>query len=384
MFEFRLKKEDTKSCARTGVFKTPHGNIKTPAFMPVGTLGTVKTLSPKELKELGADIILANTYHLYLRPGEKIIKKLGGLHKWTGWNGPILTDSGGFQVFSLGQEKGYVDGKKTKISVKIKDNGVEFRSHIDGKKHFLTPEKAIEIQNDLGADIIMAFDECAPGNSSRKYAKEAMDRTHDWAVRCKKTHKNKNQALFPIVQGVTYKDLRIESAKFMAELDLPGIAIGGLSVGERKKKMYETIEIVESHLPKNRPRYLMGVGTPEDLLECIERGMDMFDCVLPTRIARHGTFWSEKGRHSITNQKYKADSKPLCKGCECYCCQNFTRSYIKHLVTEKEVLGIRLLTIHNIHFLLNLMRQIRESIDDSKFSQFKRKFLKQYGHRQGK
>lgn len=390
MFEFKIIKKDKGSRARTGIFKTPHGEIKTPVFMPVGTLGTVKTLSPDELKTLGTEIILANTYHLYLRPGHKIIKSLGGLHKWTGYNGPILTDSGGFQIFSLAKEKGFIAGKKIKTRVKLHKNGVEFKSHIDGSTHFLTPEKVMQIQSDLGADIIMALDECAEGSSKKPYAKEAMERTHEWALRCKKEHEKlqkhgaKKQALFPIVQGVTYKDLRIKSAKFMAKLDLPGIAIGGLSVGEKRGKMYETLETIEPYLPEQKPRYLMGVGTPEDLLECIERGMDMFDCVLATRLARHGTFWSEKGRHSIKLQKYKKDPKPLCKDCKCYTCQKFSKSYIRHLVTENEVLGIRLLTIHNIHFLLNLVRQIRENIEKGTFSQFKRKFLKKYVHRQGK
>lgn len=393
MFEFKVKKKDSKSRARTGTLKTPHGLIQTPIFMPVGTLGTVKTLSPDELTTLGAQIILANTYHLYLRPGHKVIKKLGGLHKWTGFNCPILTDSGGFQVFSLAQEKGYVAGKQTKTRIKLSEDGVEFQSHIDGSRHFLTPEKVMQIQGDLGADIIMAFDECAPGQSSKTYAKEAMQRTHQWAARCKneygKIQKSgeksgqKKQALFPIVQGVTYKDLRIESAKFMADLDLPGIGIGGLSVGEGKEKMYETLEFTEPHLPEGKPRYLMGVGTPEDLLECIERGMDMFDCVLATRLARHGTFWSKEGRHSIRRETYKADPRPMCKDCRCYACQNFSRSYLRHLVTENEVLGIRLLTIHNINFLLNLMREIREAIEKGTFAAFKKKFLEKYEHRQG-
>lgn len=366
MFQFKLKNKDGH--ARTGIFSTPHGDIETPTFMPVGTLGAVRTLSPDELHKLETQIILSNTYHLYLRPGDELIKKMGGLHKWTGWNGPILTDSGGYQVFSL--------------KAKISDEGVEFQSHLDGSKHFFTPEKAIKIQENLGADIIMAFDECAPADSSKTYASEAMRRTHAWALRCKKAHILKNQAMFPIVQGVTYKELRVDSAKFMADLDLPGIAIGGLSVGEGKKLMYETLETVEPHLPLKKPRYLMGVGTPEDLLECVERGMDMFDCVLATRLARHGTFWDNYGRHKIS--QFKEDQSPPCEDCECYACQNFSKSYISHLVTEKEVLGIRLLTIHNIHFLLKLMRRIQKNINEGTFTQFKKSFLKKYAHRQGK
>jgi queuine tRNA-ribosyltransferase len=390
MFEFKINKKDPSSKARTGVFATPHGKIQTPIFMPVGTLGTVKSMTPDELTDLGSQIILANTYHLYLRPGHELIKKMGGLHKWTCFEGPILTDSGGFQVFSLAQEKGHIDGKQKKARIKITEDGVEFQSHLDGSKHFFTPEKAIQIQSDLGADIIMAFDECAPGDSTKAYAKEAMQRTHAWAKRCKKEHEKlqkkakHKQALFPIVQGVTFKDLREESAKFMADLDLPGVAIGGLSVGEKKEEMYETIENVEPHLPENKPRYLMGVGTPEDLLEAVERGMDMFDCVLATRLARHGTYWDETGRHCIKKEKFKADSSPLCKKCDCYACSKFSKSYIRHLIAENEILGIRLLTIHNINFLLNLMQKIREEIGKGSFTAFKKDFLRKYKHRQGK
>lgn len=334
--------------------------------MPVGTKATVKSVTPHQLEDIGAQIMLANTYHLMLRPGEKLVKKMGGLHKWTNWNKPIITDSGGFQVFSL------------KDRVKITNNGVEFQSHLDGTKHFLTPEKAIKIQEDLGADIIMAFDECAPGKSTKKYAKEAMERTHAWAVRCKKAHKRKDQALFPIIQGVTYDDLRIESAKFMADLDLPGIAIGGLSVGEGKEQTYHTLDVLEPHLPEDKPRYLMGVGTPEDLLEAVDRGIDMFDCVLPTRLGRHGTFWNHTGRHNVTNKKFTQDSGPLDKKCRCYTCKNHSASYIKHLVTEKEILGMHLMTIHNLSFILNLMQEIRDNINKGTFERFKKEFLKGY------
>jgi queuine tRNA-ribosyltransferase len=393
MFNFKVKKELKNSQARTGVFTTPHGKINTPIFMPVGTRATVKTLTPEELKELNAEIILSNTYHLMLRPGEKTVKKMGGLHKWMNWDRPILTDSGGFQVFSLG-----ASAKKESL-VKITEKGVEFRSHIDGSKHFITPEKAMQIQHDLGADIIMAFDECAPGKSTKDYFNKAMIRTHNWLERCKKEHeklenkkisKNKKtqknnispelppQALFGIVQGGTSAQLREESAKFIASQDLPGNAIGGLAVGESKDKMYKAIETVIPHLPKTKPRYLMGVGTPEDLLEAVDRGVDMFDCVLPTRLARHSAFWDSTGLKHIKNQKFKHDPTPLQPKCECYTCKNYTTSYIHHLMKEGELLGHRLMTIHNIHFLLNLMHQIRDHIEKGTFASFKKRFLKKW------
>lgn len=386
MFEFKITRTEKHSSARTGTFKTPHGLIHTPIFMPVGTKATVKTLSPLDLKNLNSEIILANTYHLYLRPGEKLIKKMGGLHKWMNFSSPILTDSGGFQVFSLGNENGYSkDSLPFKTTVKIDENGVEFKSHLDGSKHYLTPEKAIQIQHDLGADIIMAFDECAPANSTKKYFKEAMVRTHNWALRCKKEHEKLQkinasslQALFPIVQGGMYKDLRTASAKFINSLDLPGNAIGGLSVGESKEKMLAMIETVIPNLSTQKPRYLMGVGTPEDLLECVERGIDMFDCVHPTRMARHGAFWNESGRFSIRNEKFKTDKNPLQKKCECETCKNHSRSYLRHLIFENEILGLRLMTIHNLHFLLNLMRKIREQISKGTFKKFKKDFLKEF------
>lgn len=381
MFEFRIKKR--ADLARTATFKTPHGIIQTPAFMPVGTRGTVKTLSQTDLKTLKAQIILANTYHLYLRPGEKVIKKMGGLHKWMNWNGPILTDSGGFQVFSLGTGKGYCEKHNIKATVKIDENGVKFKSHLDGSIHYLTPEKAIQIQHDLGADIIMAFDECAPANSSKEYFEKAMTRTHNWLIRCKKKHEkllkksHKFVALFGIAQGGLYKDLRIESAKFVNALDLPGNAIGGLSVGESKDKMFKMIEAVVPHLDEKKPRYLMGVGTPEDLLECVDRGIDMFDCVHPTRMARHGAFWTENGRFSIRNEKFKTDSSPLQKNCTCETCKNYSRSYLRHLIFENELLGLRLMTIHNLHFLLNLMQEIRKHISNGTFKKFKNEQIQQ-------
>ncbi len=347
-----------------------HGKITTPVFMPVGTKGTVKTMTPANLNSINTEIILANTYHLMLRPGEKLIKKMGGIHKWINWNKPILTDSGGYQIFSL------------KDIIKLTEEGAEFKCYLDGSKHFITPEKAMKIQTDIGADIIMALDECAPGNSSKSYAKEAMKRTHRWAIRCKKEHqklaetRKKPQALFPIVQGVIYDDLRIESAKFMSDVDLPGIAIGGLSVGESKEQMYHTLEILNPHLPENKPRYLMGVGTPEDLLKAIDRGIDMFDCVLPTRLGRHGTFFDNTGKNTITNKKFAQDAKPLDKNCACYTCKNFSRSYLRHLITENEILGMHLLTLHNLHFLINLTRETREHIKKGTFQKFKKDFFK--------
>ncbi|MFH1284874.1 MAG: tRNA guanosine(34) transglycosylase Tgt [Candidatus Peregrinibacteria bacterium] len=387
MFEFKIKHTDKNSKARTGVFKTPHGEIKTPVFMPVGTKATVKTLSPDDLKQLNAEIILANTYHLFLRPGEKVIKSLGGLHKWMNWDRPILTDSGGFQVFSLAQKKGFAKNAKFKTTVKIDENGVQFKSHLDGALHYLTPEKAIKIQHDLGADIIMAFDECAPASSSKTYFAEAMRRTHDWAKKCKKEYEKLEaksagshhpQALFPIVQGGLHASLRIQSAKFTDALDLPGNAIGGLSVGESKSQMLEMIETVIPHLSDKKPRYLMGVGTPEDLLECVERGIDMFDCVHPTRMARHGTFWTAKGRFSIKNMIFKKSDKSLQKNCDCYTCKNFSQSYLRHLIFENEILGLRLMSIHNLHFLINLMHEIRKHIEHDTFAKFKKDFLKNF------
>lgn len=373
---FTVQKTQKNSRARTGILRTPHGIIHTPVFMPVGTKATVKAMKPEELVKLGTEIVLANTYHLFLRPGEKLIKKMGKLHKWMNWRGPILTDSGGFQVFSLGREGG----------TKVTEKGVEFQSHIDGTKHFMTPEKAIKIQHDLGSDIIMAFDECAPGTSDKTYARKAMERTHAWVKICKKTHEKlckkiptkSRPLLFPIVQGVVYDDLRIESAKYMAALDLPGIAIGGLSVGESKSQMYHTLDILEPHLPKEKPRYLMGVGTPEDLLEAVDRGIDMFDCVLPTRLARHGTFWTTRGRFHIKHTAYKFSQKPLDPKCICYTCKNYSSSYLRHIFLEHEILAMSLLTEHNLHFLLNLMSKIRDSIRKNSFLSFKKTFLSKF------
>ncbi len=376
---FKVTHTQKNGLARTGILKTPHGEIKTPVFMPVGTKATVKTLATEDLEKLNAEIILSNTYHLFIRPGEELVKEMGGLHKWMNWHKPLLTDSGGFQVFSLAAEKNATKNKEFKTTVKIDENGVQFKSHLDGSLHYFTPERAIQIQHDLGADIIMAFDECAPAHSSKKYFEEAMVRTHNWLERCKKYHgKNKKQALFGIVQGGLYKDLREQSAKFVDSMDLPGNAIGGLSVGESKGQMYEMIEAVIPHLSTEKPRYLMGVGTPEDIFECIERGIDMFDCVHPTRMARHGAFWNENGRFSIKNESFKKDPKPLQEKCQCETCQNHSRSYLRHLIFENEILGLRLMTIHNLHFLLNLVSEIRTQIEKDNFAKFKATFLKKF------
>ena len=323
--------------------------------MPCGTKGAVKTLTPDELRALGCEIILGNTYHLMLRPSGDFLQEVGGLAKWNSWNGPILTDSGGFQVFSLSKIR------------KITDDGVTFQSHIDGSTHVLTPERSIQLQEQIGADIIMAFDECAPGNSDHAHAKEAMDRTHRWVIRSMKAKARSDQALFPIVQGGTHKDLRKISAEFMVGLDAPGIAIGGVAVGEPKPKMWEVVDTVAPLLPKEKPRYLMGIGEPSDILEAVARGIDMFDCVLPTRLARHGSFWTHEGRKSIENAEFTRDHTPLETGCGCYTCGQFTRSYLRHLVVEKEMLAPRLLTIHNLHFLLDLMCKIRTEITKGTF-----------------
>jgi queuine tRNA-ribosyltransferase len=366
MFEFTVQSQCGFTAARSGVLSTPHGHIHTPAFMPVGTQATVKTLSPDELRELGAECILSNSYHLYLRPGSDTIGKLGGLHSFMGWDRAILTDSGGFQVFSLAHLR------------KIGEDGIYFRSHIDGAEHFFSPEKVIQIEEELGADIIMAFDECAPYPCSHEYAEQAMERTHRWAERCARAHTRKEQALFGIVQGASYPDLRGRSAEFLRELDLPGYAIGGLSVGEPKAIMYSVLEQTTPHLPEQKPRYLMGVGSPEDLFECVARGVDMFDCVLPTRIARNGALLTPEGRINIRNARYWKDSLPVVEGCGCYACRNFSRAYLRHLIKSDEVLGIRLTTIHNLHFLLELASQIRDSIERGRFQHFREEFLAGY------
>lgn len=366
---FELLKESNESKARLGKLHTPHGVIETPIFMPVGTRATVKAMTPEELKDLGAQIILSNTYHLYLRPGHKLIEEAGGLHKFMNWDKPILTDSGGFQVFSLGDLR------------KISEEGVEFRSHIDGSKHFISPEKSIEIQNSLGSDIMMAFDECAPYPSDWDYVKKSLERTTRWAKRCKDAHqKPDSQALFGIVQGGMYKDLREQSAKEIMDLDFPGYAVGGLSVGEPGELMYEVLDYTVPLLPKNKPRYLMGVGTPDYLFEAVIRGIDMADCVLPTRIARNGTVLTSSGKLVVRNAKYARDFNQLDSECDCYTCKNYSRAYIRHLFNVDEILGSRLTTIHNIHFLLKLMENIRQAIREDRLLQYREEFYKKYGY----
>jgi queuine tRNA-ribosyltransferase len=366
---YELIKTCKQSGARLGRLHTPHGVIDTPIFMPVGTQATVKSMTPEELKEIGSQIILSNTYHLYMRPGHEIVKKAGGLHKFMNWNKPILTDSGGFQVFSLGPLR------------KIVEEGVEFRSHLDGSKHFLTPEKAVEIQNALGSDIMMAFDECAPYPADRDYVKKSLERTTRWLERCKEAHNNtENQALFGIIQGGMYKDLREQSAKEITSIDLPGYAIGGLSVGEPKPLMYEVLEYTTPLMPADKPRYLMGVGSPDDLIEGVIRGVDMFDCVLPTRIARNGTAMTSQGKVVVRNASYAEDFTPLDPECSCYTCQNYTKAYIRHLVKTNEILGARLITTHNLHFLLDLMAKVREAIMEDRLLDFREEFFTKYGY----
>lgn len=390
---FEIIHEDKKTGARAGILHTPHGDIHTPVFMPVGTQATVKSLDQTDLTNLGAEIILANTYHLHLRPGEELITEKGGLHKFMNWPKPILTDSGGFQVFSLGLQSaqgGLPDGKKKDSFVKISDNGVEFRSHLDGSKHFFTPEKAIDIQHKIGADIIMAFDECTPDAAPFDYATDAMNRTHRWAERCIKEHQKLNKSktknypkikplLFGIIQGGNHKNLRQESAKAISELPFDGIAIGGESVGYNMKATKDILNWVLPIIPKDKARYTMGVGlNPSDLLKVVEQGVDMFDCVAPTRLARHGMLfvYDKKNQHrlNINNAKYKKDNTPIDKKCSCSTCKNYSRSYLHHLFNADEMSGQRLASIHNLHFMLNLMREAREAILKDKFEEFKKRF----------
>lgn len=366
---YELIKVCKQTGARLGKLHTPHGVIDTPIFMPVGTQATVKAMTPEELKEIEAQIILSNTYHLYIRPGHDIVQKAGGLHKFMNWDRPILTDSGGYQVFSLGPLR------------KIKEEGVEFRSHLDGSKHFISPEKAIEIENALGADIIMAFDECAPYPADREYVKNSLERTTRWAKRCKDAHTNtENQALFGIIQGGMYKDLREQSAREITALDLPGYAIGGLSVGEPKPLMYEVLDYTVPLMPADKPRYLMGVGSPDDLVEGVLRGIDMFDCVLPTRIARNGTAFTSGGKVVIRNAVYQEDFTPLDPECDCYTCRNYTKAYLRHLVKCNEILASRLLTYHNLYFLINLMKNVRQAIMDDRLMDFRNEFFQKFGY----
>jgi queuine tRNA-ribosyltransferase len=364
-FSFKLLAQDTHSQARAGLIQTPHGEIPTPVFAPVGTQATVKTLTPADLAELGANLILSNTYHLYLRPGAELIAGFGGLHGFMQWPGPILTDSGGYQVFSLSGLR------------KIDEDGVTFRSHLDGSEHRFTPELSIAVQEQLGADIIMAFDECPPPNDY-DYNIEALARTHRWAERCLVAQRRPDQALYGIVQGGIFADLRAKSAEFLAALEFPGYGIGGLSVGETKIQMHEMLEVIHPILPRDKPRYLMGVGSPEDLFEAVARGVDQFDCVLPTRIARNGAVFTESGRLNLRNAQFAQDKNPIEAGCHCYTCRTFSRGYLRHLIIAKEILGLRLTTLHNLHFILETMRRIRQTILDGSFAQYKDDFLAAY------
>ena len=365
-FEFELIKTCKQSGARLGVLHTPHGDIPTPIYMPVGTQACVKAMTSEEMERLQAKIILSNTYHLHLRPGEDLIKRAGGLHSFMHWDRPILTDSGGFQVFSLASMR------------KITEDGVTFRSHLDGSKQVIGPEKAMEIQEALGSDIAMAFDICSPYPCDHDQAEKAMHMTHRWAERCKKSHTRPDQALFGIVQGAFYKDLRIQSARTLADMDLPGYGIGGLSVGEPKEIMYDMLEAIEPWMPKNKPRYLMGVGTVDCFLEGILRGVDMFDCVLATRIARNGTVFTPNGRLVIRNQTCAEQFFPIDENCDCDACRNYSRAYIRHLLKVGEITGGRLCSIHNLRFLLRTMEEIRQAIMEDRFLDYRKAFYERY------
>ena len=367
---YELLHECKQTGARRGVIHTPHGDIQTPVFMPVGTQATVKSMTPDELKDMiDAKIILSNTYHLYLRPGSKLVKEAGGLHKFMNWDRAILTDSGGFQVFSLGDLR------------TISEEGVEFKSHLDGSKHFFSPESVMETENDLGADIIMAFDECVEYPATYEYTKQSMERTTRWAKRCKEAHKNtEKQGLFGIIQGGFYKDLRDKSLEDLVAMDFPGYAIGGISVGEPKEEFLDILRYTTPKMPKNKPRYLMGVGTPDYLIEAALAGIDMCDCVLPTRIARNGTALTWNGKVVVRNATYERDWGPLDPECDCYTCKNYTRAYIRHLVKTNEILGVRLLSIHNLRFLTKLMERVRIEIENDNLLNFKNEFYKKYGY----
>ncbi len=365
---FTLNKKDKDTQARLGVMQTPHGEVKTPVFIPVGTQGTVKALSPDELTSEGVEMILGNTYHLYLRPGHEIIKKLGGLHKFINWSGPILTDSGGFQVYSLNELN------------KLTEEGVLFKSHLDGSEHLLTPERAIEIQEALGADIIMTLDECTPYPVSHEAALQSMKLTTRWARRCKDAKTREGQALYGIVQGGVFNDLRMESANQLVEIGFDGYAVGGLSVGEGADEMCRVLEETMPCLPEDKTRYLMGVGMPEDLVEGVTRGIDMFDCVLPTRNARNGMLFTSSGKLVIKNTQYADDPLPVEEDCTCYTCRNFSRAYLRHLYMSKEILSSRLNAIHNISYYMKLMSEIRKAINEERFLEFKREF---YSKREG-
>ncbi len=369
VIKYELIKECSQTKARLGRVHTPHGSFDTPMFMPVGTKATVKAMTPEELTDIGSQIILSNTYHLYLRPGHELIEEAGGLHKFMNWDKPILTDSGGFQVFSLG-------GLRS-----IEEQGVEFKSHIDGSKHLITPEKSIEIQNSLGSDIMMAFDECVSYPSGWDYTKNSLERTTRWAKRCKDANKHpETQGIFGIIQGGMYKDLREQSARQIVDLDFPGYAIGGLSVGEPADLLFEVLNYTTPFMPKDKPRYFMGAGSPDYLIELAIRGIDMADCVLPTRIARNGAVLTSRGRVTIKNAKHKKDFTALDPECDCYTCKNYSTAYIRHLFNVDEILGARLATIHNLHFLLKLMENVRQAIKDDRLLEFRSDFYKKYGY----
>ncbi len=365
MFQFTLLKEDSGSRARRGRLETPHGTIETPIFMPVGTHGALKAMTPAQVEEAEAQIILSNTYHLHLKPGEALVKKAGGLHKFMNWNRPILTDSGGFQVFSLPKKR-------------IGEDGVHFRHEVTGEEIFLGPKEAMQIENDLGADIIMAFDECIPYPASHDYAAKSIKKTLRWAESCLKHHGREDQALFGIIQGSVYDDLRRECAKELTAMDFPGYAIGGVSVGEGLELLKKVVDYTEPFMPKNKPRYLMGVGLPEDILESIERGMDMFDCVIPTRYARSATLFTRRGKIRLTNRNFRRDFFPVDASCDCYCCRNFTRAYLHHLFNANEILSATLAAIHNVRFYLNMVADARKAIENNDYMAFKTQFLEEY------
>ena len=365
-FSFEVLKTCAQTGARLGVLHTPHGDVHTPVYMPVGTAATVKAMTPRELIEIGAEIMLSNTYHLHLRPGEDLVAEAGGLHRFMAWPRPILADSGGFQVFSLAGIR------------KIREDGVTFQSHLDGSRRFLSPEKSMEIQRALGSDIVMAFDVCTAYPCDHQTAEDAMHRTHRWAQRCLQSPLAPGQALFGIVQGAFFRDLRIQSAQTLAQMDFPGYGIGGLSVGEPKALMYEMLEAIMPHMPQAKPRYLMGVGSPDCLIEGVMRGVDMFDCVLATRIARNGTCFTTNGRLVIKNARYARDFGPIDEECDCYACRNFSRAYIRHLFKAGEITGARLASIHNLRFLLRLMENVRQAIAQDSLLQLRARFYERY------
>lgn len=363
---YELRHVCKQSGARLGVLHTPHGDIPTPIYMPVGTAACVKAMTSREMEEIGTQILLSNTYHLHLRPGEDLVREAGGLHQFMDWHKPILTDSGGFQVFSLAGIR------------KIREEGVTFQSHIDGSRHFIGPETSMDIQQALGSDIAMAFDVCSPFPCDYDTARENMERTHRWAERCKAHHTREDQAVFGIVQGAFYKDLRVESAKALAAMDFPGYGIGGLSVGEPKPVMYEMLDEIRPYMPENKPRYLMGVGTPDCLVEGVLRGIDMFDCVLATRIARNGTVLTSRGRVVVKNNQFAHDFGPIDDKCDCYACQHYTRAYVRHLFKAGEITAGRLASIHNLRFLIHMMEEIREAIAEDRFLDYRREFYERY------